>query len=43
VILHDGPIVKDGHIALPDKPGCGIELNPDVVKAHLASGEKYWS
>ena len=43
VILHDGPIVKDGHIALPDKPGLGIELNPDVVKAHLASGEKYWT
>jgi len=43
VILHDGPIVKDGYIALPDKAGCGIELNPDVVKAHLASGEKYWS
>jgi L-alanine-DL-glutamate epimerase-like enolase superfamily enzyme len=42
VILHDGLIVKDGHIALPDKPGLGIELNPDVVKAHLASGETYW-
>jgi len=23
-------------------PGLGIELNPDVVKAHLAPGEKYW-
>jgi len=43
VILHDGPVVKDGHITLPDKPGIGIELNPDVVKAHLAPGEKYWS
>ena len=42
VIVHDGPIVKNGHIALPDKPGLGIELNPDVVKAHLAKGETYW-
>jgi L-alanine-DL-glutamate epimerase-like enolase superfamily enzyme len=42
IILHDGLIVKDGHIALPDKPGLGIELNPDVVKAHLAKGETYW-
>jgi L-alanine-DL-glutamate epimerase-like enolase superfamily enzyme len=42
VILHDGPIVKDGHIAVPTKPGLGIELNKDVVKANLARGEKYW-
>lgn len=43
VILHDGPIVEDGHIRVPDKPGLGIELNPDVVKAHLMEGESYWS
>ncbi len=42
VILHDGPIVKEGHIALPNKPGIGVELNPDVVKANLVQGEKYW-
>jgi L-alanine-DL-glutamate epimerase-like enolase superfamily enzyme len=34
--------VKNSHIALPDKPGIGIELNPDVVKAHLAEGERWW-
>jgi L-alanine-DL-glutamate epimerase-like enolase superfamily enzyme len=43
VIVHDGPIVKDGHIELPDKPGLGVKLDPDVVKAHLAEGEEYWS
>lgn len=42
VILHDGPVIRDGHITVPDKPGIGIELNPDVVKAHLAPGEIYW-
>ena len=42
VILRDGPIVKDGHIAVPSKPGLGIELNKEVVKANLAQGEKYW-
>ena len=42
VIVHEGPIVKNGHIAVPDKPGLGIELNPDVVRANLAKGEKYW-
>lgn len=43
VIVHDGPVIKDGYMTLPDKPGLGIELNPDVVKAHLAAGEKYWA
>jgi L-alanine-DL-glutamate epimerase-like enolase superfamily enzyme len=42
VILHDGPIVKNSHITLPDKPGIGVELNPDVVKAHLAKDEVWW-
>jgi L-alanine-DL-glutamate epimerase-like enolase superfamily enzyme len=42
VIVHDGPLVKGGLIEVPDKPGLGIELNPDVVKAHLATGEKWW-
>jgi L-alanine-DL-glutamate epimerase-like enolase superfamily enzyme len=43
VIVHDRPIVEDSHIRVPDKPGLGIELNPEVVQAHLAEGEKYWS
>lgn len=42
VIVHDGLVVKDGFIPVPDKPGIGVELNPDVVKAHLAAGEKWW-
>ena len=25
-----------------DKPGLGIELNPDIVRAHLAQGETWW-
>lgn len=42
VILHEGPIVQNGYMTLPDKPGLGIELNPDVVRAHLAPGEIWW-
>ena len=42
VILRNGPVVQNGYISLPDKPGLGIELNPDVVKAHLAKGEAWW-
>jgi L-alanine-DL-glutamate epimerase-like enolase superfamily enzyme len=42
MVLHDGPIFEHGTIAVSDKPGLGIELNPDVVKAHLAQGETWW-
>ena len=42
VLLLDGPYIKDGFIQVPEKPGLGTELNPDVVKAHLAAGEKWW-
>jgi L-alanine-DL-glutamate epimerase-like enolase superfamily enzyme len=42
VLLLDGPYIKDGFIRVADKPGLGIELNPDVVRAHLAAGETWW-
>lgn len=42
VLLLDGPYIQDGFIRVTDKPGLGIELNPDVVKAHLAPGESWW-
>jgi L-alanine-DL-glutamate epimerase-like enolase superfamily enzyme len=42
VLLLDGPYIKDGFIQVTDKPGLGIELNPDVVRAHLAPGETWW-
>jgi L-alanine-DL-glutamate epimerase-like enolase superfamily enzyme len=29
------PIIKDGHITVPDGPGIGVELNEEVVKEHL--------
>lgn len=34
--------VSDGHIAVPDRPGLGVELVEEVLKAHLAAGEPYW-
>lgn len=42
VIVHEKPLCRDGFVTIPDKPGLGIELNPDVVKAHLAAGETWW-
>ena len=34
VIVHDQPLCQNGFVELTDKPGLGIELDPDVVKAH---------
>jgi len=42
VLLLDGPYIKDGFVRVTDKAGLGIELNPDVVRAHLAPGETWW-
>ena len=42
VLVLDGPYIKDGFIQVSSKPGLGITLNPDVVKAHLAAGETWW-
>jgi L-alanine-DL-glutamate epimerase-like enolase superfamily enzyme len=42
LVIHDGPIFENGYFRIREKPGLGIELNPDVAKAHLAPGEKWW-
>jgi L-alanine-DL-glutamate epimerase-like enolase superfamily enzyme len=42
VLLLDGPYIKDGFINVTDKPGLGIELSPDIVRAHVAPGETWW-
>jgi L-alanine-DL-glutamate epimerase-like enolase superfamily enzyme len=43
MVTHEGPFFQDGYFVIQDKPGLGIDLNPDVVKAHLAPGETWWS
>jgi len=42
LVIHEGPIFNGGYLTIQDKPGYGIELNPDVAKAHLAPGETWW-
>ena len=42
LVLHEGPFWTNGHFVIEDKPGLGIEINPDVAKAHLAPGETWW-
>ena len=39
----DGPYIQDGFIHVTEKPGLGVDLNRDVVSAHLAPGERWWS
>ena len=39
----DGPIVKDGYVTVPEKPGIGVELNEEVVKKYLIEGEKFFA
>jgi L-alanine-DL-glutamate epimerase-like enolase superfamily enzyme len=42
LLLLDGPYIQNGFVQVTDKPGLGVELNPDVAKAHLAPGESWW-
>ena len=42
LIIHDGPLIQNGHMRVPDTPGLGVELNEDEVKARLCPGEDYW-
>ncbi len=42
VLILDGPYIENGHLRITEKPGLGVDLNPDVVQAHLAEGESWW-
>lgn len=37
------PIVQNGYVKVPEKPGIGVELNEEAVKEHLAKSEKYFA
>ena len=42
LVIKEGPFWENGYFYIQDKPGLGVELNPDVAKAHLAPGESWW-
>lgn len=42
VLILNEPYIHNGYIKVTEKPGLGIEINPDVVRAHLAAGEAWW-
>jgi L-alanine-DL-glutamate epimerase-like enolase superfamily enzyme len=31
LVVHEGPFWKDGYYIIEDKPGLGVEINPDVA------------
>ena len=33
------PIIQDGYIPVPDKPGLGFEINEDAIREHLVSDD----
>jgi len=33
------PVIQNGYIPVPDKPGLGFEVNEEVIKAHLIPGD----
>jgi L-alanine-DL-glutamate epimerase-like enolase superfamily enzyme len=39
----DGPIVQNGYVTVPNKPGLGVELNEEVVEKYLIEGEKMFA
>jgi L-alanine-DL-glutamate epimerase-like enolase superfamily enzyme len=42
IVLHDGPYIEKGYLRVTDKPGTGVELNREIVEAHLVPGSKWW-
>ena len=33
-IVNEGPLIQDGHITVPDRPGLGVTVNEDFIRQH---------
>jgi L-alanine-DL-glutamate epimerase-like enolase superfamily enzyme len=42
VLRLDRPYIEQGFVKVSDKPGTGVELNKEVVVAHLAPNQQWW-
>lgn len=42
LIITDHPVIQEGYITLPDKPGLGVELNEEVAKEHLHKNAEFF-
>ena len=36
------PVIQDGHITVPDKPGLGVTLNEEVARRYARKGEPFF-
>jgi L-alanine-DL-glutamate epimerase-like enolase superfamily enzyme len=36
------PIIQDGFISIPEKPGLGMTLNEDVARKYARQGEPFF-
>lgn len=43
MVTGDKPLVQEGFVRVPEKPGLGVDLNEEVIKEHLREGEKYFA
>ncbi len=44
LLVIDGAYIQNGFIRINQlRPGLGADLNPEIAKAHLADGERWWS
>jgi L-alanine-DL-glutamate epimerase-like enolase superfamily enzyme len=41
--LLETPLIKEGYITLPEKPGLGLDLNEHCVREHLAAGSTFFT
>jgi L-alanine-DL-glutamate epimerase-like enolase superfamily enzyme len=42
LVVGDEPLIQNGYIKLPDKPGLGLTLNEDVARKHLRKGSSFF-
>lgn len=42
LLVLQGPYISKGYITVNDRPGTGVELNQEVIRAHLAPGQQWW-
>jgi galactonate dehydratase len=42
LVVTDKPIIENGYITVTDKPGLGIEINPDVARQYMRPGTKFF-
>jgi D-xylonate dehydratase len=38
-LVEEGPLIADGRMEIPERPGLGLTVDLDAVEAHLVAGE----